>query len=147
MFENLGAMIGSTGGAVQPGTGDVSQGTGALGWIEQNPEQFAMVLDAIGSRINPDSPFAGTATKFAQSALASKAANEVANQNQSLGSSLSGLVAGDQQMTAPGIPGLSSATIKPGQNGTNELTLSLTQPKAGTKKGYMNQSGLSPAPF
>lgn len=43
--------------------------------FSKNPEQLTMLLDAIGSGIAPNNPFAGIGTSFAKSSLANKAKN------------------------------------------------------------------------
>lgn len=61
MFEGLGSTL-------------ASWGQGAGNYIKDKPEQFAIIADMIGSRLDPNNAFAGSGTMMGQSSLANKAA-------------------------------------------------------------------------
>lgn len=51
-------------------------------WINENPEKFAIAADMIGQRFDPNNPFAGIGTLFAQGSLMQKGYKEQQNQQQ-----------------------------------------------------------------
>ena len=88
--------------------------SGVGGWMQKNPETFALTADAVGSRLNPNNPFAGIGTNMAKSSLAEKAEK----QRNSKQDAIMKLV---QSLTPAGTPGADSMTFKMGPNGL-ELT-------------------------
>ena len=71
---------------------------GGQGFIKNNPEQFAIMADAIGQNLDPNNPFAGIGSAFGKSSLANTARKK---QLQSLASLLGGQQGGQQAPQAP----------------------------------------------
>ena len=95
MFEGLGNMM-----------------SGAGGYIQQNPEQFAIMADMLGQNLAPDNAFAGIGGMMGRSSLANKAKQE---QQQMLSALLSGnkLAAQPTQSPQSGLNMLSQGQAQP----------------------------------
>ncbi len=99
------------------------------GFINKNPEQFAVMADMIGKNFDPDNAFANVGTSMGQSSLANKALQEEKTDKQDWRKLIGDMISGKEPVTPAGTPGLSGATIKPSnEDGMNEVNLSLTEP-------------------
>lgn len=84
-------------------------------FIKQKPEQFSIIADAIGSRLDPNNPFAGVGTMMGKSSLANKAADETKSKQDLLMQLIKGL-------SAKNLPGGNALTITTGADGSPEIT-------------------------
>lgn len=130
-FSNLGQMLSGAGSKFTD-------------FIANNPEQFAIMADAVGQNMAPGNAFAGVGSAMGKSSLANKAMQHQQQQQQDWRQLISGMLSGQVPTTAAGTPGLTSATIKPSkEGGSNELSLSITEPTDMGNAGQ--QSFQSPA--
>jgi len=142
--------------------------SGAGDYINSNPEQFAIMADMIGKNMAPENAFAGVGTAFGQSSLMNKAIGEQRGVNEALIKAIMGGQTMQQQplsmepakppqaslqipdLTPAGIDGLSSIKMSPGKPGpdgsigSNEISISLTKPKAGSQTQSMGDLFSSP---
>ena len=103
--------------------------SGMKGFIENKPEQFAIMADTLGQGFDPNNPFAGIGTMMGQSSLASKQMQQERQERQDWQKFIGSILSGQTPTTAPGEPGVSGATIKPSKDGgSNEVTISITEP-------------------
>lgn len=65
--------------------------------IKENPEMATIMLDMLGSRLAPESPFAGVGTAMAKSKLAAGAEAERASEAKSMFEQLLGSITGKDQ--------------------------------------------------
>jgi len=106
--------------------------------ISNNPEQFAIIADAIGRNVAPKNPFAGIGTLMGQSSLADKARTEQQGGQKSF---LEGLISNLGGMTPEGMKGVSGYKVVPGKDGlpdTHQLTFNTT--------GSSLQAPIAPVP-
>lgn len=91
--------VGTAGAA---GTGGFLAGLGGgisnlLGSMKENPELMSIILDMIGSKMAPESPFAGVGTALGKSQLAAGAEAERAAESKSMFQQLLGAITGKDQ--------------------------------------------------
>ena len=84
--------------------------SGLGGYIKNNPNQFAITADMIGSKLAPNNPFAGVGQAMGKSNIAASAAEEGKNKMQLLQKLIGALTEGDA-------PGGNKITLKRGPKG------------------------------
>lgn len=118
---------------------DPPKSEGIMNKLFKNTEMLSMVMDMVGSGIDPKSPFAGIGTKLAKSSLASKAAAAEEQRSEDMMSKmLKSFTAADQ----PGPSKLSASLNKDGKG--IDYTLSGIEQLGGGKKPPSKISELSP---
>lgn len=127
--------------------------SGFSNFVEQKPEQFAIMADMLGRGFDPKNAFAGIGTMMGKSSLANKALAEDKKERMNFKELLARIISGEEPLTTADQPGLTSATIKPGkEGGTSLANLSVTVPsdKYPIKKpeeNKVNLGGLISDPF
>jgi hypothetical protein len=125
---------------------DPPKSEGIMNKLFKNTEMLSMVLDAVGSGIDPKSPFAGIGTSLAKSSLASKAAAAEEERSEDMISKiLKSMTPGDQQ----GPSKLSASLNQDGKSLDYTLTgISKLGEAAGEKKASkLSELGkMTPAP-
>jgi hypothetical protein len=101
-------------------------GSGLKDYMSSNPDQMALMLDAVGSRLAPNNMFAGIGTQFAKSRIANRAAqSQQATRQQmidALNRSYRTPVNMPQQQQQPSYLGLPPMTPK-GEQGETSRTI------------------------
>jgi len=145
MFDSLGQALSTV-------------GEDTKGWIGDNPEGFAVVLDQIGSRMYPGGAFAGVGTGIAQSQLMDKAAKKQEAERAQLMKLLSealgknagaGAAPSAQQitnnLTPAHQPGPTKKVITTDEAGNEIVTTTETVPKkGGAEAGSLNLTDVLP---
>lgn len=96
--------------------------SGANSFLNKNLEPLSITMDQVGSRLNPDNPFAGVGTSLAKSSLANKAETKRNTQQQSIMKLLAAL-------TGKGLPGGDKVSFSVGPNGELLANASMTLQK------------------
>lgn len=143
MPENMNAnleMLG-VGGAGQEAGGTATTGaagTGLLDRLTQNPELLAIVLDAIGSKAAPESPFAGVGTALGKSGLASKAEAESRAKSEKFQTMIGNLV---QSITGGKQDGISNLSISRDDDGAYKYKLDGLEQGKDRRIGTLDTTG------
>ncbi len=75
-FEDIIRAISGGGGDITGGTSENAPGGNILNSLGDNSDLLSIVLDAVGSRLNPTGAFAGIGQALGQSGIAAKAEKE-----------------------------------------------------------------------
>jgi hypothetical protein len=101
--------------------------------INKSPNQFAILADMIGSRINPSGAFAGIGQQVGQANLMREAFNQQKNEDRDFFKTLLG---GAPTVPTPaGQDGIDSYKVTTGPNGESKITVNAT---SGLKKPNEN---------
>ena len=121
-----------TGGAAANTGGFLSSIGGGLSnmysKMKENPELMAIMLDMIGSKMAPESPFAGVGTAVGKSKLASQAEEEREGKSEAQFSQLIKAITGKDQA------GPSEVSISADPAGAGGLAYKITGLEAGQKR-------------
>jgi hypothetical protein len=101
---------------------------GFTNFINQKPEQFAILLDSMGKGLAPKNPMAGIGTMMGQSSLANQAYQK---QQADKDTYMKALIKAAGGMTPAGETGVTSMTHGINKDGIPELTMKLN-PAGGT---------------
>jgi hypothetical protein len=135
MFEGLGATL-------------ASWGQGAGNWMQQNPEQFAIMADMIGKNLAPNNAFAGVGGMMGQSSLANHAAAAQQKERQEMLKMLMPLLGGEsggatqQEALDPNGQTMAPASMfDTGQGNTPVGVPNVTAPSAGGPTSVTYKAG------
>lgn len=134
MNTNL-EMLGTSGvGADAAGAG----GAGLLDQLTQNPELLAIVLDMIGSKMAPESPFAGVGTTLGKSSLAAQAEAESQAKTEKFQTMIGNLV---QSITGGKQDGISNLSISRDDDGAYKYKLDGLEQGKDRRIGTLDTTG------
>lgn len=124
----------AAGGVAAAGAGEV----GLLDQLTQNPELLAIVLDMIGSKVDPENPFAGVGTTLGKSRLLAKEDAENRAKAEKFQTMIGNLV---QSITGGKQDGISNLSISRDDDGAYKYKLDGLEQGKDRRIGTLDTTG------